>query len=148
MAWRTPKDGVYVLTYRNDRNRATLRVTATPKENKLEVLFNEIDCSLSYRSVLSINQSINQNAMNYDLNLQEYLKESEKREPRTVDFKRDTGTRKVNAPIQGAYNQSLSLGNYPPKNLINPPNNFNNPFGGEEYVGPSSIIFNQPTTPY
>lgn len=131
MTWRTPQDGVYLFTYRNDRNRATLRVTAIPKENVLEVLFNEIDCSLSYRSVLNINQPINQNAMNYDLNLQEYLKESEKREPRTVDFKRDTGTRKVDAPIQGAYSQPFPLGSYPPKNLVNPPDNFSNPFGGE-----------------
>jgi hypothetical protein len=148
VGWRAPKDGVYVFTYRNDRNNATLRVNATPKDNKLEVLFKELNSSLSYRTVLSLTQSADQNAKNYDLNMQEYLKESEKREPRLVDFKRDTtGTRKVDAPLPGAYT-SFPLGNLPPKDLVNPPSSINNPFGQEEYVGPNSLIFSQPNNPY
>ncbi len=128
MEWRTPKDGIYVFTYRNDRNNATLKVKAIPKDNKMEVLFNELNSSLSYRTVLIPTQSADQNAKNYDLNLQEYLKESEKRVPKPMDFRRDTtGTRKVDAPLQGAYT-SFPTGNYPPKNLINPPS-INNPFG-------------------
>jgi len=36
---------------------------------------------------------------------------------------------------------SLGVGSYPPRNLINPGNDFQNPFGQEEYVGPNSQVF-------
>lgn len=47
-----------------------LKFRCSQKDSKLEVIFNEVNSSQSYRTLLKLDDSDDQNAKTYDFNLQ------------------------------------------------------------------------------
>ena len=101
------------------------------------MVFGVTGSNETFRVVLKFDQSNQEKINQYEFTLKQFLKQLKHNKPQQAQQVPLHPPPQVNRPpIIGQ-----PIGSYPPRKLLNDPNQFENPFGQEEYVGRNHPIF-------